>query len=155
MAIIYRKTTKGVTEIETRAHKLAPRVRNALILVDGKRNDAELAAMILQQAAETLLALAEQGFIEALVPVTISNTTAPSPSPSPSEARTSTPTLRREAVRALTELVGPLGDIVAMRVERARSIDEWRAAVVLAVQIIGNTRGKEAANAYAARFGEF
>jgi ribosomal protein S7 len=66
MAIIYRKTAKGVAEIETRAHRLTPRMRSALILVDGKRSDAELAAMIQQQATETLHALAGQGFIEVL-----------------------------------------------------------------------------------------
>ena len=36
MATIYRKTAKGVREIETRATKLAPRFRSLLILVDGK-----------------------------------------------------------------------------------------------------------------------
>ena len=64
MPLIYRKTAKGLTEIETRAHRLPPRLRSALIVVDGKRDVAELRPMILAQPEETLQALAEQGFIE-------------------------------------------------------------------------------------------
>ena len=66
MAIIFRKTAKGMAEIETRAHRLVPRMRSALILVDGKRSDAEIGGMILQQVTETLHALAGQGFIDVL-----------------------------------------------------------------------------------------
>ena len=42
MSIIFRKTAKGISEIETREHRLTPRVRNALILVDGRRDLAAL-----------------------------------------------------------------------------------------------------------------
>ncbi|MDP3085766.1 MAG: hypothetical protein Q8N44_19040, partial [Rubrivivax sp.] len=66
MATIYRKTAKGLTEIATREHRLTPRLRSALIVTDGKRNDAELRALISQQADETLASLLEQGFIEAV-----------------------------------------------------------------------------------------
>ena len=51
MATIFRKTEKGQREIETRALKLAPRFRSALILVDGRRSDAELIAMMPQMDA--------------------------------------------------------------------------------------------------------
>jgi hypothetical protein len=64
MATIYRKAAKGQAEIDTRAHRLIPRLRTALILVDGKRTDDELRLMIAQQPEETLAALLEQGFIE-------------------------------------------------------------------------------------------
>jgi WD40 repeat protein len=37
MPTIYRKTAKGQSEIETRVHRLAPRFRSLLILVDGRR----------------------------------------------------------------------------------------------------------------------
>jgi hypothetical protein len=64
MEIVYRKTERGVTEIATRQHKLAPRLRSALVVVDGKRTDQELAALIAGQPQETLQALLEAGFIE-------------------------------------------------------------------------------------------
>ncbi len=46
MATIYRKTAKGHSEIETRAHRLAPRLRSALIMVDGRRSDDEVRKLI-------------------------------------------------------------------------------------------------------------
>ena len=81
MATIYRKTPKGHTEIETRALRLSPRLRSALILVDGRRTDAELQRMILQQPDETLHGLVDQGFIE-VISIT-QPLAAPRPNPAP------------------------------------------------------------------------
>ena len=63
MATIYRKTEKGRQEVDTRVHRLAPRLRAALILVDGQRSLAELAKLVPPKVDvfETLLA---EGFIE-------------------------------------------------------------------------------------------
>ena len=63
MSIIFRKTAKGVAEIETREHRLPPRVRNALILVDGKRDVAALKGLMPLQVDESLATLLEQAFI--------------------------------------------------------------------------------------------
>ncbi len=168
MAIIYRKTAKGVAEIETRAHRLTPRMRSALIFVDGKRSDAELASMIQQQATETLHALAGQGFIEVLTidaapapsaPAVVS-AAAPLRPPAPATAAAPAPAApdlqarRREAVRAVNDLLGPAAESVALRLERARNVDELRAALQAAVQTIGAARGRQAAESFAARFGD-
>jgi hypothetical protein len=64
MSNVYRKTERGQTEIATRQFKLAPRLRSALVVVDGKRSQFELAAMIAGEPQETLQALLEAGFIE-------------------------------------------------------------------------------------------
>jgi hypothetical protein len=174
MAIIYRKTAKGVAEIETRAHRLTPRMRSALILVDGKRSDAELAAMIQQQATETLHALAGQGFIEVLTiasapaapaapvaPATPASRAAvplrPPAPPAVAAPASAVPDLqarRREAVRAVNDLLGPTGESAAIRLERARNFDELRAALSTAMQTIGAARGRQAAEAFAARFAD-
>jgi hypothetical protein len=50
MATIYRKTAKGHSEIETCAARLPPRLRSALILIDGRRTDGEMGKLILQAA---------------------------------------------------------------------------------------------------------
>jgi len=152
MAITYRKTAKGVAEIETRAHRLPPRMRSALIFVDGKRNDAELATMIQQQATETLHALAGQGFIEVLA----IGPAAPAPAPA-SAAAGAAPDLqarRREAVRAVNDLLGPAAESAALRLERARNLDELRAALSTALQTIAAARGRQAAESFAARFAD-
>lgn len=64
MSNVYRKTERGLTEIATRQYKLAPRLRSALVVVDGKRSQLELAAMIAGEPQQTLQALLEAGFIE-------------------------------------------------------------------------------------------
>lgn len=66
MPTIYRKTPKGQTEIETRAHRLAPRLRSLLIMVDGRRSDVDLERLMPQLSAAALLSLAAGGFIEAI-----------------------------------------------------------------------------------------
>lgn len=158
MPTIFRKTAKGVTEIETRAFRLAPRMRSALILVDGRRSDADLRLLIQQQADATLAALAEQGFI-ALV--------APAPAASPAAAAApaaAAPTTgpaadfvaqRGAAVRALNDQLGPIAETLAIRMERTRNSTELRPLLVTAVQLIANARGRAAAEAYAARLTGF
>ncbi|HRD85230.1 MAG TPA: hypothetical protein PLF63_08655, partial [Rubrivivax sp.] len=64
MPTIYRKTAKGQTEVETRSHRLAPRFRSVLILVDGRRTDDELAKLMPHAGEGTLEALEQGGFIE-------------------------------------------------------------------------------------------
>ena len=62
MATIYRKSARGLAEIETRAARLPPRLRGALILVDGRRSADEIRRLIPVEPEATLQALAAQGF---------------------------------------------------------------------------------------------
>ena len=68
MATLYRKTEKGSAEITTRANRLVPRLRAALIVVDGKRSLDELCKLIPGRPEETLLTLEEAGYIEKVTP---------------------------------------------------------------------------------------
>jgi hypothetical protein len=169
MATIYRKTAKGHSEIETRSHRLSPRLRSALIMVDGRRSDDDVRKLIPQQADETLRLLDEQGFIEI---IGITQDTPPqrpanaAPPPHPAEA---TPPVtpgppapavpprdfeatRAQAVRLFTDMVGPMAEALAIKMERARSPDELRTLVQTAQRIIGNARGGQAAADYGTRF---
>jgi hypothetical protein len=171
MATIYRKSAKGHAEIETRAHRLPPRLRGALILVDGRRSDDDMRRMIPSEPDACLRTLVEQGFIEVIgitqdaLPgrpahggaaarapeaapgVPAAATAAPAASMSP-QAFQST---RQQAVRLFTDLVGPLGEALALRMERARTPDELWPLVQTAQRVIGNTRGGQAASDYGAR----
>jgi len=159
MSIIYRKSAKGVAEIETRAHRLPPRLRSALIIIDGRRSVSELKPLILAQADETLASLLEQGFIEAAsgqkVTPTITATPTPAPAPPARPATGDFETRRREVVRRLTDLVGPIGEALAMRMERTRNADELRPLLAVALQVIANTRGRQAAAEFEVRFSEW
>lgn len=158
MATIFRKSTKGQLEIETRATRLAPKFRGLLILVDGRRSDEELVKLMPLAGAEALQALAEGGYIEA-----IGHTAEPAPAPAqpPAPERKSTTTVvlgfeqrRREAVRQLLEVVGPLGEALAMRMERAKGPEDFGPLVDTAAKVVANTRGREAAEDYLRRFGQ-
>jgi hypothetical protein len=47
-----------------------------------------------------------------------------------------------------------MGEAVALRIEKVRSTEELKSAVLLAAQVIANTRGRQAAEAYVARFAD-
>lgn len=165
MATIYRKTAKGHSEIETRAHRLSPRLRSALILIDGRRSDDEVRQLIPQQADETLQLLVEQAFIE-IIGITQDAPRVPQPQARPVEAVPAAvpppaapavpprdfATTRTQAVRLFTDMVGPMAEALAMKMERTRSIDELRPLVQTAQRIIGNARGGQAAADYGTRF---
>jgi hypothetical protein len=188
----YRKTSKGIREIETRECHLSPRLRTALILVDGRRGDSELRRMIFSEADETLRALLEQGFIEAVaaaapstatatVPGSLGAATVPgsfaaatvpgsldpaaprqtvpgelAPTTVPAELRTLTgkalEQLRRDAVRAFADAVGPMSEALAIKMEKARTHDDLRPLLGMAMNIILNTRGSKVAGDFSTRF---
>jgi hypothetical protein len=168
MATIYRKTDKGRLEIDTRAHRLPPRLRTALIMVDGQRSDAVLRQLILQQADETLATLLSHGFIE-VAATTAGDSVAPAPGPTvaaqPPVAPAAAPVAtlapppgmsfevwRREAVRALNDTVGPPAENLALRMESAADPVSLFALLEVARQIIQSARGSAVAAAFKARF---
>jgi hypothetical protein len=157
MPTIFRKTAKGAAEIETRANRLSPRMRSMLILVDGKRDADDLRQMITQQADETLKSLAEQGFIEAVgetmrggaAAAESAAAAAPAPPAAPAQ---DVNVVRKAAIRMLTEILGPTADTLAVRMEKARSMEELRPLLGQAAKLILAARGRSAAEAYAAMF---
>ena len=166
MATIYRKTAKGHLEIDTRSHRLSPRLRSALIMIDGRRSDDEVRKLIPQQADQTLQWLVEQGFIEvigvtqdapaarapqAAVPPAARPAEVPPPAAAPAQPPREFAATRAMAVRLFTDMVGPMAEALAMKMERARSPDELRPLVQTAQRIIGNARGGQAAADYGTR----
>ena len=65
--VIFRKTSKGLEEIESRAHGMPRRLRSALIMVDGHSTLEMLNARLagLMDAQEAFTTLLREGFIEA------------------------------------------------------------------------------------------
>ena len=165
MATIYRKTAKGHSEIELRTHRLSPRLRSVLIMVDGRRSDDDVRKLIPQQADETLRLLSEQGFIEVTgitqdTPMSRPAPAVAAPRPAAVAAAPAAPSVpprefeatRAQAVRLFTDMVGPMAEALAIKMERARSPDELRTLVQTAQRIIGNARGGQAAADYGTRF---
>ncbi len=161
----YRKTAKGLAEMATRANKLQPRFRTALILVDGRRTDTELSSMLPHEADETLRWLSDSGFIEmdhasanasewgATMPGSTSSRpdTGATPREVPPAARKPIAQIQREAVRELTELVGPVAEGISLKIEKARSREELGPLLEIAFQVLSNTRGNTVAQAFRAK----
>lgn len=141
MSTIYRKTEQGHDEIATRARRLVPRLRQALIVVDGKRNEDDLRKLIAPPADEVLQALLEQGYIEMASVTTVH---VPLPAAPPATGAAVVLTLdetRRRAVRWISDALGPYGDPLNLRIERVRKQDELRPALELASNFIRQQLG--------------
>jgi hypothetical protein len=167
MDTIYRKTAKGAQEIGTRAFGLPPRLRSTLILVDGQRSASALRQLVGASCDEYLRALNEQGFVEpaaqaapvaaprapAAAPPAPAAPAAPAPGVPHAPAAPAVPfeMARRDAVRELVDRVGPMGESLAIRMERTRNAGELAALLDTAAQIIANVRGAGAAQAYLQR----
>jgi hypothetical protein len=149
MATVYRKTDKGVAEIGTRANRLVPRLRSALILVDGKKTDDELSKLILTDPPATLASLLADGFIEVLATLADRLPEGKPAAPGPTVVLE---TLRRDAVRQLTDQLGPAAETVAIKIERAKTMPELQPLLVQGAQALRIMRGAAAADAFTARF---
>lgn len=161
MVDVYRKTPKGTAEIAGTTRQLTPRQRRVLILVDGKRDVSVLRG--LGPDTDTIVEqLLSGGYIEPLT-----GAEPPNPSPSPSRDDRATPerpvasvepakdafvALRAQAVRDLIDLVGPMGESLALRMEKAAEPQQLKPLVSLAITIILNMRGAKAAETYGQRY---
>lgn len=167
MATVYRKTAKGIAEIETRANRLVPRLRGALILVDGTRSDRDLRALIAAEPDAVLQTLLEQGYVEILAapakaPAAGVAVAASPPIAVPAErsvprdtAMATRPALREvrsQAVRRLIDLLGPMAEGMAMRIERVANWQDLLAILNVACAMIRDMRGGAAAREFAERY---
>lgn len=157
MGTVYRKTEKGQAEIATRQNHLALKLRSALIMVDGKRTDEELMRMIAPPAEEALQSLLADGYIE-VIGVTAGRA-APArpaveegPSTLPPAPHKPVEALRLQAVRFMSEQLGPLGDNLAVKMEKARTWEELHPLLVTAHRYIADNRGAATADAFKAAF---
>lgn len=161
--LVYQKSAKGSEAIATRQHGLSPKLRSLLILIDGKRDYPELARIsnTLGDTEQLLGQLLDAGCIEPVpkaaraaaalapkvaAPVPIhgsASAAAPATSISLADAR-------RHAVRRLIDIVGPNADEICMRIESARSVADFLAAVAQAEAMVRLFRGANSAAEFAA-----
>ena len=77
-------------------------------------------------------------------------------SPATEADRSTLSTLERgPAVRAFNDLTGPAGEALVIKMEKATSHEQLAPLLQTAHQIIGNSRGAQAATAFKARFASF
>ncbi|MBI5274933.1 MAG: hypothetical protein HY854_00590 [Burkholderiales bacterium] len=152
----YQKSPKGAQAIATRDHSLAPKLRSLLILVDGKKGVDELTRVgaMLGDPQQLLAQLLEQGYIE---PVQGSAPSAPAPAAgAPAVAAAAAPAhpavplaeAKRYAVRRLTDVLGPTGESLCLRIEGTRTAADFMQAIKGAEKVLRDFGG----NALAERF---
>lgn len=147
--MLLRKTAAGQAEVASKAHALPPRARSLLIMIDGKRSLDDLRGMLGAQVDEAAQLLLREGLVEALP------TEAPRPAPTVPAAAAPVVDVAgraREAARAVTEVLGPMADNLALRLERCKTEAELQAALQFAVQVLGDAAPRAKAEAFRQRF---
>jgi hypothetical protein len=133
MQSIYVKTEKGNEEMANRTFHLPSRVRSLLVMVDGKTSAEQLLenTAVLGDSAAFLKMLIEEGFIK------INASTA-------SESTVKVPSQQLiHGVSALVlDILGPGGDQLCVRLEQARSMEEFAKQVDQCRTVIENSFGK-------------
>lgn len=162
---VYRKSALGAEAIANRSHGLLPKQRSVLIMVDGKRSYDDLmkVAGALGDPEQLLGDLEAGGFIEPTGAVvarasTPAATGAPVPAaarvetaaPAPGGTATTLVDAKRLAIRLITQVLGPMGEDLCIRVEAARDLEAYVAAVRKAHGVIREVRGSTEAG----RFGQ-
>lgn len=156
----HRKTPKGLTEIETRARGLPARMRSVLILVDGRRPDQEIIALLGPPTTDLLVELAWQNYIERVDPSSVADTRPRASLQRPSRlwpaSRPMLPPvegadfigLRERASRRLTDQLGPLAQALAQRMDATENPRELEPLLDKASQMLSTVLGADAATRY-------
>jgi hypothetical protein len=178
----YKKTDKGQAEIESAARQLPQRLRMVLVLVDGKRSEADLQQMLAAATPQVLQSLLDDGYI-APAPATAPTpvparrtavarppTAAPPAAPIDSSFKSSgmpsrfdiasrpeheeaTDKQRDQIERSLRRALGPTADSMIVTVRQARTVRELVDVLKTAQRVIANARGKDIADEFASRYG--
>jgi hypothetical protein len=129
--LVFHKTDLGVAEMESSARVLPPKLRRALILVDGVKSVGDLAPLF------------RSGEIDA--------------SPEQAEGAAIAPEhfeeVRRRAMREISDRLGPNGDTLALKIERCATPEQLRVALIEAGKILESFLGAEYGRTFAQKVG--
>ena len=153
--LVFHKTEAGAREVAAPSHTLSPKFRRALILVDGAKQVAELAALFRPGEIDAILTeLQRQGLVSlaggAIAPVIAEATGA---APAAAIAPRHFEEVRRRAIREVSDRLGPNGDTLALKIERCRNPEELRVALREAETILASFLGPAAGRAFVQKIG--
>ena len=128
---VFQKTPKGREEIEKRTLRIDHKRRTLLILVDGRSTAAELAgkAAHIPDGMALLQSLWTDGFIEPVGAVIAQA--------EPVGGTRSLEELKRAACGAIERMMGPDGDSIALKIERAPTLEAFFAEAAKARDALG------------------
>lgn len=154
-SLVFHKTQAGANEIATPVHALPPKLRRALIMVDGAKSVAELSAMFRPgEAPAILLELQAKGLVSLSGGEVAKAAEAPAaPDSAAGLPRERFEEIRREAMREISHRLGPNGDALALKIERCATPQELRVALREAEKILASFLGAEYGRTFAQKVG--
>lgn len=155
---VFRKSLKGVEAIASRQSGLPRPLRSALIMIDGKRDVGELDKLVatLGDPQALLAELEASGLIELagnspaapvaqLQPSAVPMPPVP-PATGPTQSSLATlATAQHVASHLLMEMLGPTSETLCLKIEAARDLPAFVAAVLRARDVVRDVRGQAAA----------
>lgn len=135
---IYVKSPKGIDEMNNRSFGLPPRVRQVLILLDGKRSCGEVAEMLPDSDCDALLAtLVEGDFIVPLKPA-VAATAKGDSFEAPKDDAQRFEMAKNFMRNTINTFLGSMGSGLINQVNKCNNLDElrqhyqpWREAIGL------------------------
>ncbi|HEU0202467.1 MAG TPA: hypothetical protein VFR86_18805 [Burkholderiaceae bacterium] len=152
--LIFVKTPKGTAEIAARGGALSLAARRVLIMIDGKRTVADLAPLLRPGEIDGVIGTLESmGFIQRAGGETPRAAEAPrgaeAPAPAAEERSTlSVEELKHRAVRELNDRLGPDAEVMAIRIEQARTPEELRERLREAERLVSGLLGEPVAQEF-------
>lgn len=157
---LFTKNAKALEEIAKRTFGLNPRIRQLLILIDGKRSEADLIKMLPGlDVVGTMQLLQDEGFISsshrevgqattaALANNNANNNANNATISVPVSAMADDETVQqrgRRLARLLTQTLGPNADDLALRIERCKSFEEIRELIPQVLGVVEGVAGPRA-----------
>jgi len=153
--LVFHKTDSGAAEIASSAHGLPPKLRRALILVDGAKSVADLAPAFRPGEVDAILT---ELHAKGLVAIVGGASAAVHAGTAPDGAAVSANAdnfeeVRRRAMSEISHRLGPNGDALALRVERCSTPEELRVALREAEKILSSFLGAEYGRTFAQKIG--
>lgn len=154
-SLVFQKTEAGVSEMATPALRLPPKLRRALILVDGAKSVSELAPMFRPGEVEPILMdLQARGLLTLTGGVVAEAADRPDAGGAPGAITADVfEEVRRQAMREVSHRLGPNGDTLALKIERCKTPEELRVALREAEKILASFLGAEYGRTFAQKIG--
>ncbi|HYC43138.1 MAG TPA: hypothetical protein VEB70_09140 [Noviherbaspirillum sp.] len=160
---IFDKTDKGRDEIATRKHQLPTRLRTLLVMVDGKQSDMDLLKKVggLGLNEASLSELLDNGFIRvaaemqpaAVAPIPVQAATAEAGPPASElpDGSNRFQAIYQFYTETIKSTIGLRGYALQLKVEKAGSIEEFRALRDPYLEAVLKSKGNEVARSLRTR----
>ena len=140
--LIYSKTAKGVAEVNARSGAVPLTARRVLIMIDGRRTIAELAPIVHSGEISAIVQQLEaQGLVRPASPATLGATAPAQDDLGEDRLISGFEMIKRRALHDLAERLGPDAEVMAARIDHARSTEELRQRLHEAERLVAGILG--------------